>query len=386
MIEEIKNQFESVKNEKLELLNTIHEKTVSETSYQEKITLLEDQLKVLTLKLKGTEANYKDVENELLGSISKLKENVKEKEEKIKCMSKEHQEELKRKSDEVEILKMENNNCESIAQISILKDELRQKTNEVLRFMEECRTLRDRIDGMEKEKCAVLGEKEELVTGCENLREKVLNLQEEKSNLTNMIRDNVDDLTRAKDVISSLQVKLDQREKSLEVYNKQEKDLAGVLFEKHLVGESLLQERQQIVAFLEEKIRENDELKKIRDTLAENLESKIQVLTEMEATCRALETKLEVRSNELEVIMEDRNKAVRDVENKVIELTKLKEERDSLVTLMNGKQNEKDQEIAKLLSRLKSTYFNKPCLLLWEKQHVHFYFVSLYNFTLCDLE
>ena len=80
----------------------------------------------------------------------------------------------------------------------------------------------------------------------------------------------------------------------------------------------------------------------------------------MEATCRALETKLEVRSNELEVIMEDRNKAVRDVENKVIELTKLKEERDSLVTLMNGKQNEKDQEIAKLLSRLKSTYLKKP--------------------------
>ena len=79
---------------------------------------------------------------------------------------------------------------------------------------------------------------------------------------------------RAKDVISSLQVKLDQREKSLEVFNKQEKHLAGFLFEKHLVGESLLQERQQIVAFLEEKIRENDELKKIRDTLAQNLESR----------------------------------------------------------------------------------------------------------------
>ena len=114
--------------------------------------------------------------------------------------------ELRRKSDEILRLKkseqdselfkeMENNNSESMAQISLLKDELRQKTNEVLKFMQECRTLRDRMDMMEKEKSVVFGEKEELVTECDNLRKKVLSLQEEKSNLTNMIRDNVDDLS-----------------------------------------------------------------------------------------------------------------------------------------------------------------------------------------------
>ncbi|CAB3994582.1 Hypothetical predicted protein [Paramuricea clavata] len=365
VLEEMQNQLENLKREKVELLHQMHEKTTAQTSYGGNIILLEGQIEELTLKLESAETNYKDIENELLGNISQLEKTLKEKEEKIKCMKEEHEEELGRKSDRILHLeksegsdlfkKMEKNHSESIRQISALKEELRQKTNEVLKFMEECRTLRDKIDTMDQEKSAVFQEKEELVRECETLSKKILSLQEEKSNLSNMIRENVDDLTRAKNIINSLQVKLDQREKSLEVFNKQETDLAGLLFQKHLVGESLLQERQQIVGFLEEKVRENDELKKIRDSLAQNLESKSQVLTEMEATYRALETKLEVRSNELEVIMEDRNKAVREVENKIIELTKLKEERDSLVTLMNGKQSEKDQEISKLLSRLKSS-------------------------------
>ena len=65
---------------------------MSETSFKEKITLLEDQLKELTVKLEGNEINYKDVENKFLGNISQLKESVREKEEKIICLTKEHQE------------------------------------------------------------------------------------------------------------------------------------------------------------------------------------------------------------------------------------------------------------------------------------------------------
>ena len=342
------------------------EKRTVETDYREKIISLEDQLEKLTFKLQGT---HKEIEEKFLENISQLQKTLGEKEETIKCMAKEHEEELEaektlvlKKIEGSELVKkMESNYDECVRQISTMKEELSKKTNEVLKFLEECRTLRDKIDTMEKETCAIVAEKQELVKEREHLNKKISSLQDEKSNLSNIVRKNLDDLTQAKNVINSLQVKLDQREKSLEVFNKQETDLTGLLFQKHLVGESLLQERQQIVRFLEEKVQENDELKKVRDTLAQNLESKIQVLTEMDATYRALETKLEVRSHELEVIMEDRNKAMREVENKVIEMTKIKEERDSLVTLMNGKQSEKDQEITKLLSRLKSEYIINMC-------------------------
>lgn len=361
----MQRQLENLESDKEEILNNMLKKTTCETSYEEKISSLQNQVKEYRLKLQSTETNSRNTERQLLSDISQLKETLKEKEDEINRINKEHKEEIKLKSNKILSLergegselfmKLQNNNNESIRQISTLKLELTQKTDEILKFIEECRTLRDRVDKVVEEKSAVFTEKEELVMECENLNKKILRLQEEKTNLSNLVRENVDDLTRAKKVITNLQVKLNEKENSLEVFNKQEADLSRLLFQKHFVGESLLQERQQIVEFLEEKVKENDELKDVRDTLAQKLESKIQVLTEMEATCRALEKKLEVRSNELEVIMEDRNKAVKEVENKVIELTRLKEERQSLVTLMNGKQSEKDQEISKLLSRLKST-------------------------------
>lgn len=361
----MQRQLENLERDKEEILNNMLKKTKCETSYEEKISSLENQVNDCRLKLQSTETNSKNTERQLLRDISQLKETLKEKEDEINRINKEHKEEIKHKSDIILSIergegselftKLQNNNNESIRQISTLKLEISQKTDEILKFIEECRTLRDRIDKMAEEKSSLLSEKEELVMECENLNKNVLSLQDEKTNLSNLVRENVDDLTRAKNIINNLQVKLDEKEKSLGVFNKQEAEFSRLLFQKHLVGESLLQERLQIVEFLEEKVKENDELKDVRDTLAQKLESKIQVLTEMEATCRALEKKLEVRSNELEVIMEDRNKAVKEVENKVMELTKLKEERDSLVTLMNGKQSEKDREISKLLSRLKST-------------------------------
>ncbi|XP_028400049.1 coiled-coil domain-containing protein 158-like [Dendronephthya gigantea] len=351
----LENQLENLRAEKEQLSNNMLEiKTASE-----------DEVKELALKLRNVDEKHKDNEKELLGKIVQLKETVEEREEDITRIKKEHEAELKLKTDKISSLekdkgselfeRMENNHNECRKQLLTLKEELKHKTDEVLKLMEECRRLRERIDKSQDEKSAILAEKEELNTNFKNLSEKMLRIQDEKSRLSNMVRENVDDLTRAKDVINSLQVELDAREKSLEVFNKQESKLAELLFQKHLVGESLLVERQQIVGFLEEKVQENEKLKGTRDALAQNLESKIQVLAEMEATFRSMETKLEVRSNELEVIMEDRNKAVREVENKVVELTKLREERDSLVTLMNGKQSEKDKEITKLLSRLKGS-------------------------------
>lgn len=360
----MENQLENLRSEKEELSNNMLEiKTASE-----------DEVKELALKFRNAEKKHVDSEKELLDTIAKLKETLKEKEEKITCIKKDHEAELKLKPDKNSSLekdkgselfeRMEGNHNDCLEQLLTLKEELRHKTDEVLKFIEECRTLREKIDKIQDEKSSILAEKEELNINFKNINEKMLRIQEEKSRLSNMVRQNVDDLTRAKDVINSLQVKLDAREKSLEVFNKQESKLAEILFQKHLVGESLLAERQRIVGFLEEKVQENDKLKETRDALAQNLESKVQVFTEMEAAFRALETKLEVRSNELEVIMEDRNKAVREVENKVVELTKLREERDSLVTLMNGKQSEKDKEITKLLSRLKGMDLNPLVVFL----------------------
>ena len=206
------------------------------------------------------------------------------------------------------------------------------------------------------------------VIRCESSTQKISHLQEEKSSLSSMVRDNVQDLTRAKTIIDSLQAKLDEREKNLEVYSKQDADFADLLMKKHLVGESLLHERHQIVAILEDKTREIDELKGLRDALAHKLESKIHTLSEVECACRSLETKLEVRSNELEVIMEDRNKLMNNLKTREGELAKVKEERDSLVTLMNGKQSEKEREVNRLITRLKG----KMIEIFYDEQNILF--------------
>ena len=66
--------------------------------------------------------------------------------------------------------------------------------------------------------------------------------------------------------------------------------------------------------------------------------------------------------------MEDRNKLVNNLKTREGELAKVTEERDSLVTLMNGKQSEKEREVNKLITRLKG----KMIEIFYDEQNILF--------------
>ena len=377
VFEETKKRLESLQNDKDEMLKNVVTTTTSEKLSAEKIVALERQLTDAEQNSKTAKRTFQEIEKELLGNISSLKRTLEEKTDEIRRIIVGHKEELKQKTELATLEREESRQKyvilgeqdeENTKLVASLKEELRHKTDEVSKCVEECRALRGKEESLCKERSAILREKDDLSSRCESSTQKISHLQEEKSSLSSMVRDNVQDLTRAKTIIDSLQAKLDEREKNLEVYSKQDADLADLLMKKHLVGESLLHERQQILAILEDKTHEIDELKGLRDALAHKLESKIHTLSEVECACRSLETKLDVRSNELEAIMEDRNKLVNNLKTREGELAKVTEERDSLVTLMNGKQSEKEREVNKLITRLKG----KMIEIFYDEQNILF--------------
>lgn len=62
------------------------------------------------------------------------------------------------------------------------------------------------------------------------------------------------------------------------------------------------------------------------------------------------------KAEELAAIMDDRNEIMSELKTRQQELVKLRQERDSLSNLLEGKDGEREKEIGKLLSRLKGKY------------------------------
>ncbi|XP_048589260.1 coiled-coil domain-containing protein 158-like isoform X2 [Nematostella vectensis] len=354
-----------IRKEKEQLQVSASREQANSIILQERLTSCEQELASERHRLQELMEEKKAFENVKSEEITKLNNEVREarsllqqKEQEFYQQAEQEMrrvasEEQEKSNSRLNIILFEVNKLN--VQVETLNRELAEKDSQLEELNKERTSLQEAIELRDREVSVVREEKIELATRYDDKAKELDQLKEDLLAKTGFAEEKSKELNSAQTQIEKLKAQLEEREWTIASFKEQGANLAQILERNNQTGDSLQRERQELIQNLQEQVREVQEMKRHREILAKKLKAKDKLVKDLEQQVQDLQQTVTVKGEEMAALLDDRENALSELKGRQMEVGKLREERDTLNTVLAGKDGEREKEISKLLSRLKGS-------------------------------
>ncbi|KAK3740541.1 hypothetical protein QZH41_020675, partial [Actinostola sp. cb2023] len=356
-------ELKLLREEKEKLLSNISQEQAHAITLQHKLTTTEEELKSTNQRIVIV-TEEKD-ENEI--TLKKEVEKYRVEMEKYKTMLLDREQELCLETEREVQSAIHDQQSMADERMNILLFELKKVNSETSSHKNKCDTMettlneltlqnkvmKESLDKTEKDVAFEKEEKLKIETKFENQIKETDRLQRELDAKIKDFDEKSRQLDAANIMVEKTKTQLEEREKTIGSFREQDAYFAEILQRNNQAGDSLQREREVLLRKVQEQVAEVQEMKKHREILAKKLKAKDKRLKEVEEENGNLQKSWTAKSEELAAMMDDRTEIMSELKTRRQEVGTLREERDSLSNLLDGKYGDRENEIGKLISRLK---------------------------------